>query len=90
MIEGRKAGDHGRVLRYGMVGGGPGSFIGRVHRAAISLEGCGRLVAGCFSQSEEKNRQEGQQLGLDPERVYATFSDMALAEAGRNDPIPDP
>ena len=61
-----------------------------VHRAAISLEGCGRLVAGCFSQSEEKNRQEGQQLGLDPERVYATFSDMALAEAGRNDPIPDP
>lgn len=54
MIDGRKAGDHGRVLRYGMVGGGPGSFIGGVHRAAISLEGCGRLVAGCFSSQKKR------------------------------------
>ena len=87
MIEGRYAGDPGQILMYGMVGGGPGSFIGGVHRAAISLDGCGQLVAGCFSQSEDKNRQTGDQLRLDAERVYATFSDMARLEAAREDPI---
>ena len=87
MIEGRKANDPGKTLRYGMVGGGPGSFIGGVHRAAIALEGSSLLAAGCFSQSPEKNILTGRQLRLDEDRVYATYQEMARAEAMREDRI---
>ncbi|NIU18015.1 MAG: gfo/Idh/MocA family oxidoreductase, partial [Actinobacteria bacterium] len=36
-------------IRYGMVGGGPGAFIGAVHRMAAALDGEYELVAGAFS-----------------------------------------
>ena len=39
-----------RKLRMGMVGGGPGAFIGPVHRIAAELDGKIELVAGAFSQ----------------------------------------
>ena len=42
-----------KKLRYGMVGGGPGSFIGDAHRRAINLDGQAELVAGCFSRTPE-------------------------------------
>ena len=71
----------GRKLRYGMVGGGPGAFIGGVHRFAAALDGTMELVAGAFSSSPEKSRQQGAQLGLDPGRVYASFQQMADREA---------
>ena len=70
-----------RTLTYGMVGGGPGAFIGEAHRKAIALDGSARLVAGCFSRSPEKTRALGEELGLDPERCYADYRDMARAEA---------
>ena len=44
-------------LRYGMVGGGPGAFIGDAHRKAISLDGTAELVAGCFSRTPEKTKE---------------------------------
>ena len=47
-----------KQLKYGMVGGGPGAFIGQVHRDAIALDGKCRIVAGSFSSDKEKN-QEG-------------------------------
>ena len=50
MIEASISKKTGR-LTYGMVGGGPGSFIGSVHRAAIRMGGGARLVCGCFSQN---------------------------------------
>ena len=34
------------IMQYGMVGGGPGSFIGDAHRRAINLDGEAKLVAG--------------------------------------------
>ena len=40
-----------RKLRMGMVGGGPGAFIGPVHRIAAEMDGKIELVAGAFSQS---------------------------------------
>ena len=49
MIEGRSLDGTNNKLTYGMVGGGPGSFIGPVHRAAIALNGQARIVAGSFS-----------------------------------------
>ena len=42
-----------RRLRYGMIGGGHGAFIGAVHRMAARLDDCVELVAGCFSRDPE-------------------------------------
>ena len=74
-------------LRYGMVGGGPGAFIGDAHRKAISLDGTAELVAGCFSRTPEKTKEQGKALGLDPERCYANYKEMAAAEPAREDGI---
>ena len=74
-----------RKLRYAMVGGGPGAFIGGVHRAAIALNGNAQLVAGCFSKTPEKNKVTGAENNLDPGRVYDTFQEMAEKEASRDD-----
>ena len=71
----------GRKLRYGMVGGGPGAFIGAVHRMAAALDGAMELVAGAFSSDAEKSRRQGAELLLDPARVYASFAQMAKSEA---------
>ena len=49
-----------RKWRMGMVGGGPGAFIGPVHKMAAELDGRIELVAGAFSQSPEKSRQAGE------------------------------
>jgi predicted dehydrogenase len=74
-------------LKYGMIGGGPGSFIGDVHRQAIRLDGLGELTAGCFSRSSEGTLATGAALGLSPERLYASFEEMAEEEAKRPDRI---
>ena len=74
-------------LRYGMVGGGPGAFIGDAHRKAISLDSTADLVAGCFSRTPEKTKEQGAALGLDPERCYANYKEMAAAEPAREDGI---
>ena len=74
-------------LRYGMVGGGPGAFIGDAHRKAISLDSTADLVAGCFSRTPEKTKEQGEALGLDPERCYANYKEMAAAEQAREDGI---
>ncbi len=70
------------AVRYGMVGGGPDAFIGPVHRMAAALDGQFVLVAGAFSSDAERSRQTGAELGLDPERTYASYDEMARAEAG--------
>lgn len=87
MIEGKGGDNSGQVLRYGMVGGGSSSFIGDVHRKAISFDGKSRLVAGCFSQNFENTIETGRTLGVDPERLYQSFDEMAEKEASRRDPI---
>lgn len=76
-----------RLLRYGMVGGGPGSFIGGVHRKAISLDRKCVLTAGCFSDVASEIVQAGAELGLDPARVYMSYQEMAEKEAERKDGI---
>lgn len=77
----------GRKLRYGMVGGGPGAFIGAVHRMAAALDGSMELVAGAFSSSAEKSREQGRELHLDPARVYGSYAEMAQVESEREDGI---
>ena len=70
-----------RKLRMGMVGGGQGAFIGGVHRMAAALDGKIELVAGAVSSSPEKSKLSGEELMLDPSRVYASYQDMATQEA---------
>lgn len=69
----------------GMVGGGRGAFIGAVHRMAARLDGEIDLVAGCFSSDPKKSQLSGADLHLDPQRVYATYEEMAAAEAALPD-----
>ena len=71
----------GRKIRYGMVGGGPDAFIGAVHRQAAALDGEIELVAGAFSSSADKSRQQGEELLLDASRVYGSYQDMAEKES---------
>jgi predicted dehydrogenase len=72
-----------RKLRYGMIGGGPGAFIGAVHRMAANLDGQIELVAGAFSSDAEKSQATGAELYLPAERVYGSYAEMARAEAAR-------
>jgi predicted dehydrogenase len=72
-----------RALRYGMVGGGPGAFIGDVHRRAIALDPNTNLVAGAFSRSYEGTQEIGRGLMLDDSRLYRDYAEMAKAESNR-------
>jgi predicted dehydrogenase len=74
-------------LPYGMVGGGQGAFIGDVHRKSIALDALAELAAGCFSRSVENTTATGKALGIDPDRCYKTFEEMAEDEAKRPDKI---
>jgi predicted dehydrogenase len=68
-------------IRYGMVGGGEGAFIGAVHRMAARLDDSYELVCGAFSSSAEKSRRSGAALGLAPARCYDDFASMMASEA---------
>jgi len=68
-----------------MVGGGPGAFIGDVHRRAMRMDGLAMLVAGAFSSDPEKSREHARQLGV--ERAYGSYEEMAEVVAAREDGI---
>jgi len=85
MIEGQETLSKVTRLKYGMVGGGKGAFIGDVHRKAIAMDGKAVLVAGCFSQSYANTLETGEFLGLDKERLYRSYGEMIPAEAERKD-----
>ncbi len=72
-----------RTLKMGMVGGGPGAFIGEVHRRAACLDGDVELVAGAFASTEARSRRRGRELRLEPARVYATYAAMIDGELAR-------
>jgi predicted dehydrogenase len=70
-----------RKIRYGMVGGGRGAFIGAVHRIAANIDGQIELVAGAFSSDAEKSKASGADFFLNPSRVYASFDELVQKEA---------
>ena len=70
-----------RKIRYGMVGGGRGAFIGAVHRIAAALDQQIELVCGAFSSSAEKSKASGEDLFLPSERCYGSFEEMIKTEA---------
>jgi predicted dehydrogenase len=77
----------GRPLRLAVIGGGPGSWIGQMHRGAAEMDGWFRTTAGVFSSDPARSRAAGALLGLDPGRGYGTVAEMLQAEARRTDRI---
>lgn len=65
----------------GMIGGGPGAFIGAVHRTAAAMDGFIELVCGAFSSDPAKSKTMAGELALPPERVYGTWQEMIETEA---------
>lgn len=70
-------------VRFGMVGGGEGAFIGAVHRAAARLDRECELVCGAFASDPDRSRLSGRALGLEPSRCYPDFRTMMREEASR-------
>jgi predicted dehydrogenase len=70
-----------RKIRYGMVGGGRGAFIGGVHRIAAAIDQQIELVCGAFSSDPERSKASGADLYLPANRCYGTFQEMIKAEA---------
>ena len=77
-----------RKLKFGMVGGGNGAFIGNVHRHGAVMDDLAELTAGCFTRNPEKNLETAKQWGIpDESRVYANYMEMAEKESAREDGI---
>jgi len=70
-----------RKIRYAMVGGGRGAFIGAVHRIAANIDGQIELVAGAFSADPAKSKASGEDFFLDPSRVYGSYEELVKKEA---------
>ena len=69
-----------RKLEWGMVGGGPGAFIGGVHRIAAPLDGGVELVAGAFDINPRKSKAMAKELNIDRKRAYGTYQEMIEEE----------
>jgi predicted dehydrogenase len=67
-------------IRYGMVGGGQGAFIGAVHRMAARLDDQYELVCGAFSSDAPRSLESGLELGVAQGRSYADFQAMFTRE----------
>ena len=74
-------------LSLGIVGGGPKSWIGHVHRISARFDDKYEIVAGVFSRNSKLSISFGKTLGISKDRCYSNFKEMALKESKRNDGI---
>src|SRR5438045_3896580 len=72
-----------RKLRMGLVGGGQGSFIGRVHSIAAGLDNRAVVAAGALSSDPAKAKASAPDYDIPPERAYGSYQEMLQAEAQR-------
>lgn len=72
-----------RKLKMGLVGGGQGSFIGRVHNIAAILDNRAELVAGALSSSPERSKASAPFYDIKPDRAYGSFEEMIEQELKR-------
>ncbi|GIW78557.1 MAG: oxidoreductase [Gemmatales bacterium] len=70
-----------RKLRMGLVGGGQGAFIGRVHVTAAILDNRAELVAGALSSDPQKAKASAPDYDIKPERAYGSYREMVEAES---------
>lgn len=68
-----------------MIGGGPGSFIGAVHRIASRIDNDYDLVAGAFSSKPEKSLETAKELGISADRAYGSWKELIEGELARDE-----
>lgn len=76
-----------RKLRMGLIGGGQGAFIGRVHATAAVMDNRAALVAGALSSDPAKAKASAPDYDIPPDRAYGSYKEMAEAEKKRSDPV---
>ena len=76
-----------RKLRMGLVGGGQGAFIGRVHATAAVLDNRAALVAGALSSDPARAKASAADYDIAADRAYGSYKEMAEAEKKRPDPV---
>ena len=76
-----------RKLRMGLIGGGQGAFIGRVHATAAVLDNRAALVAGALSSDPAKAKASAPDYDIPADRAYTSYQEMAAAEAKRSDKV---
>ena len=67
-------------LKLGIIGGGPGSWIGHVHRIASRFDDKYEVVAGVFSRNYKVSKSFGESIGLKKDRCYKNYKDLCLSE----------
>lgn len=76
-----------RKLRMGLVGGGQGSFIGKVHSLAACLDNRATVVAGALSSDPARAKASAPDYDIAADRAYGSYQEMLAAEAKRSDKI---
>ncbi len=69
-----------RKLKMGLVGGGQGAFIGKVHSIAACLDNRAEVVAGAFSSSAERSKASAADYDVPPHRAYGSYQEMIAEE----------
>ena len=67
-------------LKLGIIGGGPGSWIGHVHRIASRFDDKYEIVAGVFSRNYKINQSFGTSIGIKKNRCYKNYKDLCYFE----------
>ncbi len=75
----------GRRLRLAVIGGGPGSFIGPMHRQAARMDDRYEIVTGILSSNTERSKNAAKALGIAEDRIYRSVAEMLDGEKGRDD-----
>lgn len=70
-----------RKFRMALVGGGPGSFIGRVHTIAACLDNRATVAAGAFSSNPERSKAAAPSYDVGEQRAYGSYQEMIEAES---------
>ena len=76
-----------KKFSLGIVGGGPKSWIGHVHRISARFDNKYEIVAGVFSRNSKLSINFGKKLGIQKDRCYSNFKEMANKESKRKDGI---
>ena len=74
-------------LKLGIIGGGPGSWIGHVHRIASRFDDKYEIVAGVFSRNYKINQSFGTSIGIKKNRCYKNYKDLCYSEKKINNGI---
>ncbi len=72
-----------RKLQMALVGGGQGSFIGRVHSIAACLDNRAELVAGALSSDPSRAKSSGADYDIATDRAYGSYAELFTSEAKR-------